>query len=82
MAYYRDSARDLLAENQAALEPGGFVSGEWQSYSFFYFLLGADWLLDRIKLLVEIRQALRKIDVDVPAVRAELDQIAQLADQA
>jgi hypothetical protein len=40
--YYRDSARDLLAENQATLEPGGFVFSEWQGYNFFYLLLGVD----------------------------------------
>jgi hypothetical protein len=106
--YYWDSARDLLAENHATLEPGGFVFGEWQGYNFFYFLLGADnplvklciiksdtepgleyieygrftdWLIGSIKHLVEIRQSIRKINVDVPAVWAELDKIACLADQ-
>lgn len=108
LEYNWESARELLAENQATLEPGGFVFGEWQGYSFFYFLLGADnplvrlciiksdtepglehidygrftdWLINRIKSLVEIRQSIRKINVDVPAVWAELDRIAQLANQ-
>ncbi|UOQ70698.1 SMI1/KNR4 family protein [Hymenobacter cellulosilyticus] len=109
LEYYWGSARDLLAENQAVLEPGGFVFGEWQGYNFFYFLLGSDnppvklcmiksdtepgleytnygrftnWLIDRIKSMVEIRQSIRKINVDVPAVWAELDQIALVADYA
>ena len=108
LAYYWDSARELLAEEHATLEPRGFVFGEWQGYNFIYFLLGSanppvkfciiksdtepglayieygrftDWLINRIKEMVEIRQSIRKINVDVPAVWAELDQIAQLADQ-
>jgi hypothetical protein len=107
--YYWDSARELLAENQAALETGGFVFGEWQGYNFFYFLLGVDnppvslciiksdvepgleliaygrftdWLINRIKWMVKIRQSIQKINVNVPTVWAELDQIAKLADQA
>jgi hypothetical protein len=40
--YFWDSARDLLAENQVVLEPGGFVFTEWQGYNFFYFLLDFD----------------------------------------
>jgi hypothetical protein len=40
--YYWDSARDLLAENQATLEQDGFVFSEWQGYNFFYLLLGVD----------------------------------------
>jgi hypothetical protein len=40
--YYWDSARDLLAENHAVLESGGFVFTEWQGYNFLYFLLGSD----------------------------------------
>ncbi|RPD48549.1 SMI1/KNR4 family protein [Hymenobacter sediminis] len=102
-----ESARDLLAENEAALEPGGFVFGEWQGYSFFYFLLGSnnppvklciiksdsdlgleyidygrftDWLINQIKHLVKTRQSIRKINVHVPSIWAELDQIAQLAE--
>jgi hypothetical protein len=104
--YYWDSARDLLADNQSILEPGGFVFGEWQGYNFFYFLLGVDnppvklciiksdvesgleyidygrftdWLISQIKSMVNIRQSLGKINVDVPTIWAELDQIAQLA---
>jgi hypothetical protein len=97
----------LLAENHATLEPGGFVSGEWQGYNFFYFLLGAenpsvkwctiqsdtepgleyrdegrftDWLINRIKLVLPLRRFDRKINV--PAIWAELDRIAQLAHHA
>jgi hypothetical protein len=39
--YYWDSARELLAENQTVLEPGGFVFSEWQGYNFWYLLLGS-----------------------------------------
>jgi hypothetical protein len=106
--YYWDSARDLLAENQAMLEPSGFVFGEWQGYNFYYFLLGfenppvklciiksdsddepglryidygrfTDWLINQIKYSVKIRQSIGKINVQVPAVWAELDQLAQFA---
>ena len=106
--YYWDSARELLAENQVALAPGGFVFGEWQGYNFYYFLLGSDnppvtlcsiksdsesgleyreqgrftdWLIGQLKSVVELRQSLGRINVQVPVVWAELDQIAQLADQ-
>jgi hypothetical protein len=107
--YYWDSARELLIENQAALEPGGFVFGEWQGYNFWYLLLGSanpvvklclikadlepglayqeygrftDWLISQLKEMVQLRQSLGRIDVQVPVVWAELDQIAQLADRA
>lgn len=40
-----------------------------------------DWLIDTIKYSVKIRQSIRKIEVRVPAIWAELDQIARLADQ-
>jgi hypothetical protein len=98
-----------LAENQAVLEPAGFVFGEWQGYNFWYLLLGSDnpavklciiksdlepgleyhaygrftdWLISQLKAMVQLRQSLGRIDVQVPAVWAELDRIAQLADQA
>jgi hypothetical protein len=104
--YYWDSARELLIENQATLEPGGFVFGEWQGYNFWYLLLGSDnpavklcliksesepglayheygrftdWLISQLKMMVQLRQSLGRIDVQVPVVWAELDQIAQLA---
>jgi hypothetical protein len=107
LEYYWDSARELLAENQATLAPGSFVFGEWQGYNFYYFLLGSDnppvtlcsiksdrepgveyreygrftdWLIGQIKSLVELRQSLGRINVQVPAVWAALDHIAHLAD--
>jgi hypothetical protein len=106
--YYWDSARELLAENQATLAPGGFVFGEWQGYNFHYFVLGSanppvtlciiksetesglayieygrftDWLIGRLKEQVELRQSLGRVKVEVSAVWAELDQLAQLAAQ-
>lgn len=106
--YYWDSARELLAEHQAVLEPAGFVFGEGQGYNFWYLVLGSanpvvklciiksdrepglvyqeygrftDWLITQVKDLVKLRQSLGKIAVQVAAVLAELDQIAQLADQ-
>lgn len=39
-----------------------------------------DWLIQRIKQSVELRSSLRQTSVDVPAVWAELDRIARLAD--
>lgn len=102
---YWESASDLLAENQAVLEPRGFVFSEWQGYNFFYFLLGldnpvvklciiksdteigleyidygcfTDWLINSIKSLVKSLQSTRKVNVDVPFILSELDQIAQL----
>lgn len=107
--YYWDSARELLAENQAVLEPDGFVFSEWQGYNFWYLLLGSDnpvvklctiksdvepglvyheygcftdWLIGQLKAMVQLRQSLGRIHVQVPAVWAELDQIARLADRA
>lgn len=106
--YYWDSARQLLAESQATLAPGGFVFGEWQGYNFHYFLLGSanpavtlciikaetepgldyiaygrftDWLIGRLKEQVKLRQSLGRTHVPVAAVWAELDQLAQLANQ-
>jgi hypothetical protein len=106
--YFWDSARDLLAENQGVLEPGGFVFAEWQGYNFLYFLLGFDnppvklciiksdtepgleyvdcgrftyWLINQIKASVKLLQFIGRINVDVPAIWAELDQIGQLGDQ-
>lgn len=106
LPYSWESARALLAAEQEALEPGGFVFSQWQGYNFLYFLLGADnppvklciikyyvpgleyedygrftdWLIQRIKSSVELRSFLRKTSVRVPAVWAELDRIARLAD--
>jgi hypothetical protein len=106
LEYNWESARDLLADNDEVLEPGGFVFAEWQGYNFLYFLLGVDnppvklciiksdiepgleytdygrftdWLIDRIKSLVKPGRVNREISV--PAIWAELDQIARLADQ-
>ena len=41
-----------------------------------------DWLIDQIKAMVDLRQSIREINVNVPAAWAVLDQIAQLADEA
>jgi hypothetical protein len=65
LEYYWDSARDLLAENQATLEPRGFVFSEWQGYNFFYFLLGID--NPPVKLYIiksDIEPGLEYIDYD------------------
>ena len=39
-----------------------------------------DWLIGQLKTMVQLRQSLGRLDVQVSAVWAELDQIAQLAD--
>lgn len=38
-----------------------------------------DWIIQQIKIMTELRQKLRRINGDVPAVWAELDRIALLA---
>jgi len=39
-----------------------------------------DWLISQLKTMVHLRHSLGRLDVQVPVVWAELDQIAQLAD--
>lgn len=53
------------------LEPGL----EYHEYGRF-----TDWLINQLKTMVQLRYSLGRLDVQVPVVWAELDQIAQLAD--
>lgn len=53
------------------LEPGSV----YHEYGRF-----TDWLISQLKTMVQLRQSLGRLDIQVPVVWAELEQIAQLAD--